>query len=352
MLTDRRSGGCGVRLGGGELMSMPRASRHAYARIALACALCVGCGSGGSSGSASGGAAGAFKGAGGLGAGGAAAGAGGAAGQTVPPGGTGGTPATGGSRAGAGGAGGGSAGGGGAAGGGTAGAAGGGASASHCGARPGLVFCDSFEAAASGAPPAPWTTTQSSPGQVTVDGTSPAASGVHSVHVVPTDNDYDTFLNLHDTSVLPVAGGKLYVRFYIRLLNGMTVKHNTLVRGDLFAAPGTGNNLLFGEDNQMIFESIIGDAQAAMSNQNFYGDGKIGPAAPAGVWTCLEILLDHAAPAIDVWMNDVEVPDLHQTAWKIDAYDYLRFGFEKYGGPASDIWYDDIAIGTQKIGCN
>ena len=214
------------------------------------------------------------------------------------------------------------------------------------------MFCDGFEADAPGAPPAPWTTTQSSAGQVTVDATSPAASGARSIHVIPTDNDYDTFLNLHDASVLPVAGGKLYVRFYIRLAAGMTAKHNTLVRGDLFAAPGTGNNLLFGEDNQMIFESITGDAQAAMSNQNYYSDGKIGPSAPAGVWTCIELLLDHAAPAIDVWVNDVEVPDLHQTAWKIDAYDYLRFGFEKYGGPASDIWYDDIAIGTQKLGCN
>ncbi|HSS39638.1 MAG TPA: hypothetical protein VLT58_12800, partial [Polyangia bacterium] len=213
-------------------------------------------------------------------------------------------------------------------------------------------FCDSFEADAPGAPPAPWTTTQTTAGQVTVDGTSPAAGGTRSIHVVPTDNDYDTFLNLHDTAVLPVAGGKLYVRFYVRLLNGMTAKHNTLVRGDLYAAPGTGNNLLFGEDNQMIFESISGDAQAAMSNQNFYSDGKIGPSAPAGVWTCIELMLDHAAPAIDVWVNDVEVPDLHQTAWKIDAYDYLRFGFEKYAGPASDIWYDDIAIGTQKLGCN
>lgn len=231
-------------------------------------------------------------------------------------------------------------------------AGGGGATVDRCGARPGLVFCDSFEADTPGAPPAPWTTTQTTAGQVSVDATNPAASGARSIHVAPTDNDYDTFLNLHAPSVLPVAGNKLYVRFYIRLAAGMTAKHNTLVRGDLFAAPGTGNNLLFGEDNQMIFESITGDAQAAMSNQSYYNDGKIGPSAPAGVWTCIELLLDHAAPAIDVWVNDVEVPDLHQTAWKIDAYDYLRFGFEKYGGPASDIWYDDIAIGTQKLGCN
>jgi hypothetical protein len=242
--------------------------------------------------------------------------------------------------------GGGAAGSGGAAGGGT-----GGVGTSHCGARPGLVFCDDFEADAAGTPPSPWTTTESAPTEVTVDGTHPSASGTKSIHVVTTSNDYDTFLALHDSSVLPVAGGKLYLRFYIRLAMGMTMGHNTFVRGDLYASPGTGNNLLFSEDNYMIMESINNDGQAAMSNNNYYTDGKIGANVTAGVWTCVELLLDHNTPAIDVWVNGTEVPDLHQTKWGIDAYDYLRFGFEKYAGPASELWYDDIAVGTQPIGC-
>ena len=60
---------------------------------------------------------------------------------------------------------------------------GGGSGASHCGARPGMVFCDDFEADAPGAPPAPWTTTEGTATQVTVDGTNPAKSGSKSVHV-------------------------------------------------------------------------------------------------------------------------------------------------------------------------
>jgi hypothetical protein len=229
----------------------------------------------------------------------------------------------------------------------------GGVSASHCGARPGMVFCDDFEVDAVGAPPSPWTTMSETSTDVAIDGTSPAAGGTKSVHItdLKDSNPYDTFLALHDTSVLPVAGGKLYLRFYIRLAAGSTAGHNTLVRGDLYASQGNGNNLLFGEDNSMIYESINGDGQSAMSNNAYYTDGKIGASYPAGVWTCVELLLDHNAPAIDVWVNGTEVPDLHQTAWKIDAYDYLRFGFEKYAGPASELWYDDIAIGTQPIGC-
>jgi hypothetical protein len=30
----------------------------------------------------------------------------------------------------------------------------------------------------------------------------------------------------------------------------------------------------------------------------------------------------------------------------------LRFGFEKYAGPESEIFYDDLAIGSEPIGCN
>jgi len=29
----------------------------------------------------------------------------------------------------------------------------------------------------------------------------------------------------------------------------------------------------------------------------------------------------------------------------------FHFGFEKYAGPDADIWYDDIAVSTQPIGC-
>ncbi|HEY4392913.1 MAG TPA: hypothetical protein VGP64_02575 [Polyangia bacterium] len=300
-----------------------------------------GAGGTGSGGSATGGA---------PGSGGSASGGSGAGGTSVSTGGSasGGSPGTGGAAGSGGGGGSGRAGAGGVAGNGTAGSTG----ASHCSTRPGLVFCDDFEADAPGAPPSPWTTTESAATEVTVDGTNPASSGTKSIHVVTTSNDYDTFLALHDTSVLPVAGGKLYLRFYIRLAMGMTAGHNTFVRGDLYASQGTGNNLLFSEDNQMIMESINGDGQTAMANANFYTDGKIGANYPAGVWTCVELLLDHNTPAIDVWVNGTEVPDLHQTKWGIDAYDYLRFGFEKYAGPASELWYDDIAIGTQPIGCN
>ena len=88
------------------------------------------------------------------------------------------------------------------------------------------------------------------------------------------------------------------------------------------------------------------------SNQNYYNDAKPGVAFTPSTWVCLEALIDHTRPEIDVWVDGTEVPDLHHTDWPLDTYDSVRFGFEKYAGPGIDVWYDDIAIGTERIGCN
>ncbi len=221
-----------------------------------------------------------------------------------------------------------------------------------CAARAGLVFCDTFEAAT--APlSAPWSTSIIGGGTVTVDSTTPAHSGIKSIHVSDGDADYDTLLVLHSTSVLPAPAGRFYVRAFVRLGSAMSAGHNTLILADLFASQGQGNNLRLGEDYQMLMYTVMGDAHGALSNANYYNDGMLpGIQFTADTWTCLEVLLDSKKPEIDVWVGGMEIPDLHHTDFPLDDYDNLRFGFEKYAGPALDVWYDDIAVGTQPIGCD
>ncbi len=221
-----------------------------------------------------------------------------------------------------------------------------------CSSRAGLLFCDTFESATA-TPAAPWSTSTIGSGTVTVDGTTPAHSGTKSIHVSDGDGDYDTLLVLHDASLLPAQGGRFYLRVFIRLGAAMSAGHNTFILGDLFASTGQGNNLRLGEDYQMLMYTVMGDAHGALSNAAYYNDGMLpGVQFAPQTWTCLEVLLDSKKPEIDVWVGGVEVPDLHHTDYPIDDYDDLKFGFEKYAGPAVDVWYDDIAIGTQPIGCD
>ena len=227
----------------------------------------------------------------------------------------------------------------------------GGGTANPCSTRAGLRFCDDFEKAA-GALTAPWTVQLNGVGTVAIDSSTPAHSGTRSVHVRGGDNDFDTLFVFHDTSILPAPNGRFFMRAFMRLGRPMSDKHNTFIIADLAAMPGGGNVVRISEDYGMLMYTVMGDAHGALSNQAYYNDHKPGVVFAPMTWVCLEALFDHGGPELDVWVDGVEVPDLHHTDFPLDSYDSLRFGFEKYGGPALDIWYDDIAIGTARIGCD
>lgn len=178
---------------------------------------------------------------------------------------------------------------------------------------------------------------------------SVAHSGTHSLKVH--GSGFSTFLVLSGAP-LPAVGGRLYVRMFLRLPAAMTGGHNTFLVADTAAAPGAGNAFRLGEMNAMLMYTVSGDTHGALANQNFYTDNLPGAALRAIEWGCVELVLDHQKPEIQVALDGEDVPDLHHTDWATDAYDTLRFGFEKYAGPESDVWYDDIALGTAPIGCN
>lgn len=226
-----------------------------------------------------------------------------------------------------------------------------GSSSDPCSERPGLLFCEGFENVADGALPDDprWTSTIIGEGTLGVDATL-GHTGDKSllVHGV----SFQTLLTFHDASILPPASGRLFVRAFVRLAEPMTGGHNTFIIADTAAAPGQGNAARVGEMAEMLMMTVTGDTHGALSNDNHYTDGLPGVVFPPDEFVCLELLFDSTAQEINTWVGGVEVPDLHRTDWPVDPYDALRFGFEQYAGPASDIWYDDIAIGTEPIGCD
>jgi hypothetical protein len=283
-----------------------------------------------------GGATGGGSGASGRGGTGGASGAGGSGGSGGAAGG--GRGGTGGGNAGRGGGAGTATGGGG-------GGSGGGTGNPSCASRPGLIFCDDFESASPGSTPsaAPWSTSMvASSGTVTIDGAMSAPGGQRSVHISDSATDYDTLLVLHSSSILPTSGGRFYLRFMARFGSALSSGHNVFVLADLFTAQGQGHNFRFGEDSNYLEYTTLSDANAGHAT---------GLTIAPNTWTCIEILLDHVKPEIDVWIDGAEIADMHHTDYPLDNYDNVRFGYEKYAGPEMEIWYDDIAIGTQPIGC-
>jgi hypothetical protein len=219
---------------------------------------------------------------------------------------------------------------------------------------PGLLFCDDFESRPLGAAfTAPWSTIGvAGSSAITVDDSVPAHSGTHSVLTHPASDAFQTLLVYHDPVVLPVASARFYLRAQIRFGGPMSPQHNTFLIADLFSAPGGGMTARVGEDNQMLMMSVGGDAHSYLSNMSFYQNMLPGIQFPVGQWVCFEMMSDASNGSLDVWVDRQEVPDLHVTGLTHENYDALRFGFEKYAGPATDIWWDDIAVGTQPIGCD
>jgi hypothetical protein len=219
---------------------------------------------------------------------------------------------------------------------------------------PGLVFCDDFETLPLGASfSAPWSIVGGTgTSAITVDDSVPAHSGRHSVLTHPASDAFQTLLVYHDPSVLPLASARFYLRVQIRFGGPMSPQHNSFLIADLFSAPGAGTTARVGEDIQMLMMSVGGDANTYLSNKSYYQNGLPGVQFPVGEWVCFEMMSDASSGSFDIWVNGQEVPDMHVTNLAHDDYDTLRFGFEKYAGPATDIWWDDVAIGTQQIGCD
>jgi len=317
-------------------------------------------GGAGSGGSASGGAgSGGHPGSGGAGSGSGGSASGGAASGGTP--GSGGIPATGGVPGSGGVSHGGGPGGGpgGNTGSGAAGGRGGVDASGSGGAAPGggcsgagVLFCDDFEKATAGMnPPGPaWTTAFNGMGTITIDAATPAHSGTKSVHVG--GSAYQAFFELKGAPIFPASATAFYVRVYLRLGAAMTSGHNTYFKAGAAANLSSDHETRVGVMNAMLMINQPAGDRGFLSNQNYYVDNKPGAVIPPMTWGCIEAFLDPAHSTVDFWLDGKELGDLHRTDWQQDPIGAFRFGFEKYAGPDGDFWYDDIAVGTQKIGCD
>ncbi len=86
---------------------------------------------------------------------------------------------------------------------------------------------------------------------------------------------------------------------------------------------------------------------------------------PAKTWTCIEFRVDQGAGTIDTWVNGAAVPGLvvdgtstpdvdaqwkRKASWRPSLTDF-RLGWESYSGTTERLWYDDVALSPQRIGC-
>lgn len=216
----------------------------------------------------------------------------------------------------------------------------------------GVLLCDDFEGAvASEPPPLPWTLAMNGvSGTALVDATAPARSGTNSVRVDSAGN-YQTFFAIQGAPVFPAPESALYARAYLRLNEPMTEGHNTYFKAGAASAISSDDETRLGVMASMLMINQPDGDRGFLSNQNYWTDGLPGVVIEAQTWTCVEGFFDPPNSTVRFWVDEVEVPDLNVTDWQQDALGSFHFGFEKYAGPDTTIWYDDIVISIEPIGC-
>lgn len=184
-------------------------------------------------------------------------------------------------------------------------------------------------------------------------------SGAHSVQIAAGGN-YCDHVFIEPQLELP-SSGPLYGRFYVRLGTALGASHVTFLTLRTTAEDDKGLRL-GGQSGVMIWNRASDDATLPELSPTGIA---ASVAIAANTWTCVEFAIDDATPVLSTWVDgelvpglqaegaatpDIDAQWLRKTPWLSHVVS-LAWGWESYGGAANMLWFDDIALGTQRIGC-
>lgn len=220
---------------------------------------------------------------------------------------------------------------------------GGGGSDTACGAA-GLSFCTDFEVDALPAELEyfPEYQRENIANFVTIDSTA-SHSGTRSAR----------FAGIEFSQMLGVAtpGPTFWGRVYLMSDTDIQNGHNTYVAAtDGTGDPNDGEHIRIGEHQCQLEVNRKSDDAEQLSNGGEYVCSG-GFEMTANTWYCLEFFYDGPGSELQVFVDGTEIPELHNTTWGPYDYSLFKFGFEKYHGDNKNLWYDDVALGSERIGC-
>jgi hypothetical protein len=119
-----------------------------------------------------------------------------------------------------------------------------------------------------------------------------------------------------------------------------------------------GTEVRYGGHYDILEANYFGNDDEVISDPKGYCSPTCsnGVAVPVGRWACVEFYF--GKDELRFWLDGNEVQPLHVTAWRNQAapwspaYDRVRLGFHDFQGSAVDVWYDDVALDQQRIGCD
>jgi hypothetical protein len=222
------------------------------------------------------------------------------------------------------------------------------------------ALCDGFENQTGPAPSGAWSVSFpdcQGAGAASVD-TAVAHTGTRSVRVDGAAGYCNHVFVGTGTSAL---GSVWYARFYVRHTTALPAAHVTLLA--MNDANDGDRDLRMGGQNGALQWNRESD-DATLPEQSPVGVALSVP-LPVDQWTCVEFAVDGTDGTMQTWVNGTDVAGLHadgvptpnidsqwlrRAGWRPSLTD-LRLGWESYGEGSDTLWFDDVALGTSRIGC-
>ena len=244
---------------------------------------------------------------------------------------------------------------------GAAGAAGG-----ACG--PGTVLCEDFETYAAPADlAAAWTTTVTA-ATLTVDATK-ASHGSKALHIKAAAGTPVAVIAKQGAPLLPLAGNVIYGRLMMWLTatpGGDYHWNNIQAAGDMPGSTMWGKYGWGGQFGKVLAGYTVRTAQTA-TTATIDCSKPSASAFPSGKWVCVEWKFDGTKNEMHLWfdgtlLTDVDIVGMGTRCvnnadlgkpWAAPTFSFLSLGWQQYQGSNGplELWMDDVAVGTQRIGC-
>ncbi|MFD0260949.1 cellulose-binding domain-containing protein [Kitasatospora indigofera] len=225
----------------------------------------------------------------------------------------------------------------------------------------GAVVCSGFEDQSGSSLTGDWTVAApdcSGTGAVTVD-TSTAHSGSRSLRVNGQAGYCNHVFAAATRSISPV-GPVVYIRYWVRHTTALPADHIAMVTME-DANNGNKHLRLGGQNGALQWNRESDDA--TLPAQSPTGVAQSMP-LPVNQWVCIRSAVDTTKQSMDTWLNDQQVPGLHNDGIPTADIDQqwlsrttaprpvtLNLGWEAYGNGADTLWYDDVALGSSPIAC-
>ncbi|MET8117738.1 cellulose-binding domain-containing protein [Micromonospora sp. NPDC005291] len=225
----------------------------------------------------------------------------------------------------------------------------------------GAVLCDGFENQTGSTPSGDWTVVNpdcSGAGTATID-TAVTHSGGRAVRINGAAG-YCNHVFIRSTKNLSSVGSVRYGRIWVRHTTAQPTDHTTMM-AMTDAADGNKDLRMGGQNGAMQWNRASDDA--TLPEQSPAGVAQSVP-LPTNRWACVEFMVDGSAGQLRTWLDGTAITGLtadgvpthdidgqwYNRTWRPQLTD-LKLGWESYGGGADTLWYDDVAIGSSRIGC-